>query len=304
MLAIVLVAQAPLNSAKATMSPLAKHIGVKHFMLTRAAVHADRLTLVTPRRAAAAGATPPADGLFYGGGSIEQTPIVYITFWCWAAYGSGDPSGEAPYLTSFFNGVGGSSWINSQTQYYETARGSITNPTGQLGGVWYDDSCTSPPNPDVDIGSEALAAEAHFGFNPDADYIIATPTGHNDAMFGIQYCAWHNSETDGLGNTISFTDLPYMTDAGASCGQNFVNSGSAGTLDGVSIVGGHEYAEAMTDPQPSTGWVDANGAETGDKCAWIAPGTPGGSDNIVLSTGTFAVQTLWSNAIDGCAIIG
>lgn len=107
-----------------------------------------------------------------------------------------------------------------------------------------------------------------------------------------------------LANVIAFTDLPYMTDAGASCGQNFVNSGSAGTLDGVSIVSGHEYAEAMTDPQPSTGWVDVNGQENGDKCAWIAPGTPGGSADITLLTGTFAVQSLWSNAVDGCVISG
>ena len=78
-----------------------------------------------------------------------------------------------------------------------------------------------------------------------------------------------------------------------------MNSGSAGTLDGVSIVGGHEYSEAATDPHLNA-WYDSSGAENGDKCAWISSGT-GKSHDITLSTGTFAVQTTWSNAITNCA---
>jgi serine protease len=93
---------------------------------------------------------------------------------------------------------------------------------------------------------------------------------------------------------LSYTDFPYIPDAGGSCGQNFVNSGSAGTLDGVSIVGGHEFAESETDPNPPTGWTDTIGAEDGDKCAWIQVG-PGAIANITISTGKFAVQSLWSN---------
>jgi hypothetical protein len=44
-----------------------------------------------------------------------------------------------------------------------------------------------------------------------------------------------------------FTSLPYMTDAGSACGEDSVN-GPNGTLDGVSIVEGHEMAESITDP--------------------------------------------------------
>jgi len=41
----------------------------------------------------------------------------------------------------------------------------------------------------------------------------------------------------------------------------------AGAFDGFSIIGGHEYAEAITDPIPvPAGWT---GVELGaDKCAW------------------------------------
>src|ERR1700739_331960 len=46
---------------------------------------------------------------------------------------------------------------------------------------------------------------------------------------------------------------------------------------GITIVGGHEMAETITDQFPNGGWVDGKGAENGDKCAWIAPGQQGAS---------------------------
>jgi hypothetical protein len=45
-----------------------------------------------------------------------------------------------------------------------------------------------------------------------------------------------------------------------------------GVFDGYSIVVGHEYAEAVTNPDNfaavQDGWNDAQTSETGDKCAW------------------------------------
>jgi Putative Ig domain len=87
---------------------------------------------------------------------------------------------------------------------------------------------------------------------------------------------------------------PYVTDAGTSCGENFVNGGTGGLLDGVSIVEGHEYAETITDQNPPGGWVNPAGEETGDLCAWdLGPGAP--AQELTLSTGTFAMQSTWAN---------
>lgn len=84
-------------------------------------------------------------------------------------------------------------------------------------------------------------------------------------------------------------------------GMDFVNSGSAGYFDGFSIVGGREYRETITDPFPSSGWLDGRGAENGDKRAWISSGH-GEAADISLGGAGYAGQSLWSNAINGCVL--
>ncbi len=236
---------------------------------------------------------------------------------------SGDPSAEAPDLQQFFKGLGTNAelWSGVMTQYCDgVSTGAqscpasntehVAYPTGgALAGVWVDESTASPSTATGhQLGVEAVNAAAHFGnttasANRDAQYVIISPTGTNPDNWLTQgFCAWHDYNGDstlsGGGVTspygdIAFTNLPYITDAGYSCGQDFVNGN--GTLDGVTIVEGHEYAETITDQNPAGGWTDFGGEENGDKCAWITPGTSGGSFDLTLATGTFAVQTTWAN---------
>jgi serine protease len=251
----------------------------------------------------------------YGGGPIQSAPSVYIVFWGWTS----DPAGMAAYQEAFFNGAGGSQWNSSQTQYCNQTSDllgttcspgatHVGNPTGLLKGTWSDNTNAVPQNPDdAAIQAEAARAAAHFNnttaaSNASTQYIIDTPHGNSTTGFGTQWCAYHGMVSSNYGG-LSYTDFPYISDAGGSCGQNIVNSGSSGVNDGVSIVGGHEFAESETDPNPPSGWTDTIGAETGDKCAWITFG-PGSVTDVTLPTGTFAVQSLWSNAansgLGGC----
>jgi len=123
--------------------------------------------------------------------------------------------------------------------------------------------------------------------------LIAVEKGKDPEGFGTQWCAFH-SDTPASGHTIAYEDFPYQTDAGASCGENAVNSGTAGRLDGVTIVGGHEMVEAVTDPQPYSGWADPRANEIADKCAWTY------MKNTSFSTGSFPTQSLWSNSGSHC----
>ena len=249
------------------------------------------------------------------GGAIERTPSVFIVYWGpqWASgfTTGGHTSAEAQgYIQGFFGNVGGSSWANSTTQYCQGVPAGttncagtsgavfVTNPNGQLAGVWNDTSAVPSRLGTSNIAAEALNAVAHFGYTANADYMIFTPTGLSTSGFGTQFCAWHSSTSSSSG-PVSFSNMPYQPDAGAACGMNFVNGN--GYFDGFSIVGGHEYAETITDPFPSSGWVDGSGAENGDKCAWISSGQ-GAAQNVSLGGGaSYPVQSLWSNAFNGGA---
>jgi serine protease len=245
----------------------------------------------------------------YLGGPIQTAPKVYIVLWGW--HGN-DPSGQAAYQERFFEGAGGSTWNASQTQYCNNTDNVVgvvcqspaqfvgnPNPVFVSTSVWADNTNAVPSSPDdAAIQAEAARAAVFFGnttaaSNASTQYIIDTPQGNSTSGFNTSWCAYHGSASTSSGS-LSYTDFPYITDAGGNCGQNFVNSGSAGLLDGVSIVGGHEFGESETDPSPPNGWTDFIGAETGDKCAWISFG-PGSLTNVTLSTGNFAVQGLWSN---------
>jgi hypothetical protein len=136
----------------------------------------------------------------------------------------------------------------------------------------------------------ARRAATHFGSLPaGAQIMILTPSGLSQPGFVTAgWCAYHWST---VGAQVAYSYLPFMPDAGGSCGQNSVNSN--GTFDGFSILGGHEYTEAITDPLGG-GWIDVGGAEIADKCAWHQ------LSNAVLGGSPFAVQSLWSNASDSC----
>ncbi len=262
-----------------------------------------------------------SNNLYYHGGTgnigVETQPQIYLVFWG-SQWTNNDPSGEAAILENFLASIGGSSWFNDNTQYCQGV-GSGTyfcngagqpagNQAGMLRGYWYDSSAAARRHPSQSqLATEAVNAAQYFGntaagSNDTTQYVIATSTGNSSRGFGTQYCAWHSYTSSSYGN-VAYTNLPYITDAGASCGANFNNLGADA---GITIVEGHEAAETVTDQFPSSGWLDGNGAETGDKCAWIASGQ-GASANVTFPDGeTFPVQSLWSNVFNsnngGCVL--
>jgi hypothetical protein len=246
---------------------------------------------------------------------------------------SGDSKGMAPRLQQLFKGIGtnNETWSGVMTQYCEgVASGATSCPAtaahvgypagGAYAGVWADTATASPSQATGHaLAAEAIKAAGHFGnttaaSNRSAQYVIVSPAGtHPDGFNTLtaNWCAWHdwNGDTSLGGGAaassygdIAFTNLPYLTDMGSSCGQSYVNAGSAGALDGVTIVEGHEYSETVTDQNPAGGWTDTTGYENADKCAWNGVGGTGGAQNITFATGSFAMQATYSNDISGCQI--
>jgi serine protease len=273
---------------------------------------------------------------YWGGydniGVVTGPPRVYLVFWGsqWGSpsvsngltHLSGDPQGAAPRVQQLFQGIGTNAeqWSGVMTQYCEgIAQGATacagTNPRvgypvgGAFAGLWVDNGAPAPAHATGNqIAAEADTAASHFGNsttneNRNVQYVVMSPTGTHPDGFnaGANFCAWHSWEQTSDGD-VAFTNLPYITDLGYACGANFVNGGSPGTLDGVTIVEGHEYAETVTDPTAYAGWYDNEGEETADKCAWISPGQAGGAGNVVFANGSFAMQSTWANDGHQCEI--
>jgi serine protease len=245
---------------------------------------------------------------------------------------STDTAGGAPKLQNMFKGLGtgGEQWSGVMTQYCDgpnVAAGAtscasntahVAYPTGgALAGVWYDNAAAEPSAASGhQIGVEAVRAAQHFGnttpsSNRFAQYVILSPKGLNPDNYRTGgFCAWHDYNGDSTlsgGGAVSspvgdvaFTNMPYVMDAGTSCGQNFVNAGSAGTVDGYTIVEGHEYSETITDQNPAGGWTATSGEENADECAWRQPGTQGGAGNVSMGNGSYPEQGTWSNDTNRC----
>ncbi|HWF73547.1 MAG TPA: hypothetical protein VG186_09395 [Solirubrobacteraceae bacterium] len=264
-----------------------------------------------------------------------------------------DPDGAGKRMADFVSQIGGTAWAGTSSQYYQTDSAGnkqyIGNPGNQLGGIWVDDtndasglpktSSANPAGPSntyTDLAQEAARAVNYFGITDlaNADIVIAQPPDFSDPnALSTGYCAFHdytqpNLEA-GIYNAvqpgIAFTNMPYALAINSSgknaCGKNAVNPGAAGTLDGFTIVLGHEIEETVTDPGAEDiqggsglnnqtylgGWYDPLDAnENGDKCAWVGESLvsasgppapiPGAMGNITGNQGaTFAVQSLWSN---------
>jgi hypothetical protein len=274
-------AMAPTSGSTTSAQVGATHL--PHYMPTRYGAHT----------------APNASGVLfsYFNGPTLLSPKVYLIFWGYKTYG--DTDHVAKLLKEFAKVEGGSVHNSDYTQYYDIV-GSVknypTNPKHQLGGAWFDNTNPVPTSPtDAQVAQEALAGVAKFGYDVNASYVVATPHGHSSQGFGTSFCAYHSSTTKGS-EVVSYTNLPYMPDAGASCGANFTTApkDESAVDEGVTIVEGHEYGESVSDPVPGTGWYNFSYGEIGDICAWqdIA--------NDPFGKKSYTMQPMYSNATESC----
>ena len=271
-----------------------------------------------PKAAAsvAASCTEPACPMTWQGGPVQHTPHVYLLFWGpnWQT----DPGQEASatYLGNFFSGLG-----NGQADdNWSTITSPYADGTGQPGfsGLVYEGAFNDTSSPPLHASNAQIGAEADtFAMNQnitdlnDAQIVVATQSGTCPQGFAgtgcptstNQYCAYHSASNE------PYINLPYLLDAGTTCGKDFVNPTPGGDNDGWSLIGGALYADTITDPLGNAWFDRSNGTEIGDKCFGISPGSPGGAFNLTLAAGPFAVESLWSNAAssggqNGCQTTG
>ncbi|HEY6940416.1 PKD domain-containing protein, partial [Dokdonella sp.] len=318
----------------------------RHGVIPTREVHAQMQKWAKAHPPGLTAATGPETLSFGGGvggvGVLSGQSKVYLIFYGsqWGTQStdangnltfSGDSAGAAAAAQKMFKGIGTASelWSADLTQWCDgpnVANGATSCPSNAnfvpyqqniFAGAWYDNSVSSPSAATAaQLANEAIKAAQHFGnttaaSNRYAYYVILSPHGTNPDNYQGQYCAWHDYTADaGVSSPygeIAFSNQPYNIDSGSGCGVGFVNSGSAGQLDGWTMTLGHEWHEMVSDQFPAGGWTNHtggtyNGQENSDECAWIAPGQAGGAANVTFATGTFAQQASWSNDTNSCAI--
>lgn len=240
------------------------------------------------------------------------------------------------YESSFFANIGGTAWHGVQSQYCDGLTAGaldcssatspnqfVSNDGNLLAGVWVDDAAPAPTqivtsglaeNVTQDpVAAEAVHAAAHFnpgGFDEEAVYFVFTPPQTAATAYGSVYCAYHtevtNTSSPGA-HGLKYSFMPYTPQQGAGCGGNSVNAADDafghGYLDSYTLAGGHEFEEAVTDPDAfptQDGWNDLSTSENGDKCAYFD------AANLTVGGQFWAVQPMWSNeangGIGGCAM--
>jgi uncharacterized repeat protein (TIGR01451 family) len=273
---------------------------------------------------------PPGPGALLPGTVMHSTRI-FLVFW--------SPNGTLKQsykdmLTRFVNDLGGTTFLNIVTQYYDN---SIVGPdyihnVVTLGGVYTDATSAYPhagtgadPLQDGDIQGEVDHAIAVNGWPTGNGNFFAVFTekgiescnGSNNCTplvpGGNQYCAYHNW-FNLLDNRI-YTNMPFVNSPGWDCNNTSGQPNSAidGDADYEISTFSHELFEAITDPYPNITWTDGNGSnsgEIGDKCAYVFPNAANADgSSLTLHGNPYNVQPEWSNAthtalgghaFDGC----
>ena len=280
----------------------------------------------------AASCAEPNCGVTYHGGPVIRSPHVFLYFWGPKWKTAAVEKGAMNYLTEFYKGLGtaGDAWSLTAAQY-GNGKGAPVFGRALYAGAKVD---TSKPQASVtlhDLVLEADKGRQAFGITAgsmeNSLVVIAPQSGTCFAVVTdggnfigdcgkgnggkAGYCAFHDYDLYQTGSTRTFLpwiNLPFQLDAGMNCGEGFVNS--PGTYDGFSLAAGHETMEAISDPMV-TAWYDSKdkvsgGGEIADKCAWGGAAW-GGHDpfgDITLKTGSFAMQSIWSNAAGACVMSG
>lgn len=294
---------------------------------------------------------PNVGNMAYWGGRVQVHPHIYLVYLGWGRRGAFkhpcgapvtlvegriravlrcDPDRAGKRMADFVSQLGGTGWAGVQSQYYQVVNGVktfISNDRNQLAGIWVDDRTpTSAKITYHDMAAEAERAALHFRVPHqdliDSNFVIAQPQNFSDPLAQSQgYCAFHDliradvdpKDYHGLRPGVPYTNLPYVLNQGSGCGENLVNAGAGGRLDGFTIALGHEIEETTTDPAaedvigqtPIGGWYDPfDSNENGDKCAYVGANLVTGGSFPLYGAGAnvrgnrgglFPVQSLWSN---------
>jgi hypothetical protein len=215
------------------------------------------------------------------GGSVLAQSTTYAVYWGPA---SDFPADLQAGMAALLGGLNGSSYLGIGAQYMRGAPISTT-----YGGALVDASAPPSHAP----STSALGAEVcHLVAAPDPNalYVVFTSNAPK-----LNYCAWHDKATcNGVTFQVAYVpNQAVLTGCSPYVKSNLhCNTYSDGTVASADSVA-HELMESVTDAHIDA-WYDGNHAEIADKCEYDYQGC------VALTTGSWQIQSEWSNALGGC----
>ncbi len=243
-----------------------------------------RVPVEVDREVAAAPVAGPTPSLAYNGGPLLASVQVVAVFW--GSEWSDSPLADlAQQVGAFFQFLVTSPYIDQLAEY--------SLPQAPIGpGTFAGAIQVSTPAPDTVTTDDQIRSFLQDQIaagdlpQPSADslYFVFTPPGVSVSLSGDLSCQAFCGYHDAIDGQIFYAVVPSPDCPGCSMGS---------TLDSLTVVCSHEFAEAVTDPIPGQGWywyADANDqGEIGDICAGQAK-----------ALGGYQVQLEWSNAAGAC----
>lgn len=227
---------------------------------------------------------PSGSALVDHQGPIVPAPHLYAIWW---GNPADFPSDARDGMTSFFNGLAGSSYLQIVAQYMRGAGVTASTVTNLV-------DTSAPP---VRTTGPALITEigklTRRAADPNGIYFVFT----SNFPTGATFCGLHSSGRVGRAE-VAYAYMPNPSNRPgcvprAHLGANTLSDGTQAWIN----VTAHELLEAMTDAHPlsNTAWIDDLGMEIGDKCAWQF------ASPVQLNNGMrWQLQEEWSNQTGGC----
>jgi hypothetical protein len=128
--------------------------------------------------------------------------------------------------------------------------------------------------------SDAIAAGAVPSSDANTLYVMFFPAGVTIQMGSDASCSTFCGYHDNFSG-VRYAVLPYPSCDGCTGGMS--------VQDALTSVTSHEIDEAVTDPEPGSGWYDQTNGEIGDICAWQTK-----------RDGPYNAQLEWSNSHNAC----
>src|SRR5580765_2115252 len=240
-----------------------------------------------------------SNGIFYHGGPLilGTTNVYYI----W--YGNWSGNSATTILTDFARNIGGSSYFNINTTYYNGSNVHVTNAVNYVTSTNdnYSRGTSLSDSAIQGVVTDAVTS-GRLPYDTNAVYFVLTSADVTASSgFCTQYCGWHTYGTiNGFNIKYSFVGNPDRCPSACEA-QTTGPNGNAGA-DGMASIIAHELEEAVTDPNLNA-WYDRRGAENADKCAWTFGTTHTASNgslyNVTLGSRNYLIQRNWVNASGG-----